>query len=112
MAQTSPCSFIAEYGGPDRNSSREGPLYHFSSGKPRRVFNSPEEPAHANSTFKGLNYHLGVSHAELKKRMAGEQKTDLIEETSPFESFETPPLDERKGGVYVGIFSIFVSIDG
>jgi hypothetical protein len=53
-----------------------------------------------------------VSHAELKRRITGEQRTDLIEETSPFESFETPPLDERKGRVYVGIFSIFVRIDG
>jgi hypothetical protein len=67
---------------------------------------SPEEPAHANSTFKGLSYHPGVSHAELKRRITGEQRTDLIEETSPIESFETPLLGERKGRVYVGIFSI------
>jgi hypothetical protein len=98
--------FIEKYGGPNQKSSREGPLYHFSSGKPRRVFNSPEEPAHANSTFKGLSYHPGMSHAELKRRITGEQKTILIEDTSPFESFETPLLDERKGRVYVGVFSI------
>ena len=48
----------------------------------------------------------GVSHAELKRRMTGEQRTDLIEETSPIESFETPLLGERKRRVYVGIFSI------
>jgi hypothetical protein len=45
-------------------------------------------------------------HVELKRHITGEQRTNLIEETSPFESFETPPLDERRGGVYVGIFSI------
>jgi hypothetical protein len=49
----------------------------------------------------------GMSHAELKRRMTEEQcRTDLIEETSPIESSETPLLGERKGGVYVGIFSI------
>jgi hypothetical protein len=106
MAQNSHHSFIAEYGDPGRKSTRKGPLYRFSSGRSRRVFNSPEEPAHANSTFKGLSYHPGMSHAELKRRITGEQRTDLIEETSPFESFETPPLDERRGGVYVGIFAI------
>ena len=53
----------------------------------------------------------GVSHAELKRRITGEQRTDLIEEMSPFESFETPPLDERRGGVYVGIFCHFVRIE-
>jgi hypothetical protein len=56
VVEASPQSFIEEYGGPDQKSTREGPLYRFSSGKPRRVFNSPEEPAHANSTFKGLSY--------------------------------------------------------
>jgi hypothetical protein len=106
VAQTSPRLFIVEHEGPDRNYAREGPLYHFSSGKPRQVFNSPEERAHANSTFKGLSYHPGVSHAELKRRMTREQMTDLIEETSPIESSETPLLGERKRRVYVGIFSI------
>ena len=49
----------------------------------------------------------GVSHAELKRRMTGEQRTDLIEETSPIEISETPLQGKRKGRVYVGIFAIF-----
>ena len=106
MAQNSHHSFIAEYGDPDRKSTWKGPLYQFSSGRSRRVFNSPEEPAHANSTFKGLSYHPGMSHAELKKRMTRGQRTDLIEETSPIENSEMPLLGEREGRVYVGIFAI------
>jgi hypothetical protein len=106
MAQNSHHSFIAEYGNPGRKSTREGPLYHFSSRKPRRVFKSPEEPAHANPTFKGLSYHPGVSHAELKRRMTEQCRPDLIEATPSIESFEMPLLGERKGEVYVGIFAI------
>jgi hypothetical protein len=56
VVEASPQSLIARYGGSGKQSAREGPLYHFSSGKPRRVFNSPEEPAHAKSTFKGFSY--------------------------------------------------------
>jgi hypothetical protein len=39
VVEASPQSFIEEYGGPDQKSTREGPLYQFSSGKPCRVFN-------------------------------------------------------------------------
>jgi hypothetical protein len=49
---------------------------------------------------------LGVSHAELKRCMTGERRTYLIEETSLIESSETLLLGEKKGRVYVGIFSI------
>jgi hypothetical protein len=48
----------------------------------------------------------GVSHTELKRRMTGEQRTDLIEGTPSIESSETPLPGERKERVYVGIFSI------
>jgi hypothetical protein len=48
----------------------------------------------------------GMSHDELKRCMTGEQRTDLIEGTTPIESSEMPLLGERKGRVYVGIFAI------
>jgi hypothetical protein len=51
------------------------------------------------------------SHAELRWRLTKEFRPDLTEETPHLESPETPLLGKR-GRVYVGIFAIFVSIDG
>jgi hypothetical protein len=44
--------------------------------------------------------------------MTEQCRPDLIEATPSIESFETPLLGGRKGRVYVGIFAIFVRIDG
>jgi hypothetical protein len=51
------------------------------------------------------------SHAELRWHLTKEFRPNLTEEMPHLESPETPLLGES-GGVYVGIFSIFVDIDG
>jgi hypothetical protein len=44
--------------------------------------------------------------------MTKQYRPDLTEATPSIESFEMPLLGGRKGRVYVGVFAIFVSIDG
>ena len=54
----------------------------------------------------------GTIHAELRWRVMGECRSDLIEEMPYIEGPRMPLLGEKGGKVYVGIFSIFVGIDG
>ena len=105
MGEASHHPFIAEYGGPGSNLPRGShvpvlfrkatPSLELTRGTCTRQFN-----------IQRAQLPPGMSHTELKRRMTGERRTDLIEGTPSIESSETPLLGERKGRVYVGIFAI------